>query len=671
MTLSLRRSLVPAYNLRVRHGHRPDIDGLRAFAIIAVLGFHAGIPGFAGGFVGVDVFFVISGYVIAGILSTSLRGGGFSFRDFYSRRINRLFPALAIVLASCGLIGWSILYFHEFAALSRDIARSSFYVSNFGFLAQGGYFDSRQTTPLLHLWSLAVEEQFYIAFPLFAVVCWKKGWSLSRIAAVGIIGSFVAALVSNRVGRGSEAFYMVYTRLWEILVGVWLLALSIRAPRVRHVSVSTRANLLAITGFIVLAGSVALLNGSMPWPGFLALLPVAGTAAIIAAGADAALNRLILSNPIVVSIGLLSYPLYLWHWPLLVFGHLVNDGQPPVLARMAIVCSSAVLALITYHLVEWPVRFEHNTRRTATALAALLLAIGLSAYGLAELGTSPRLSLGEKHALADIGPEWAAPNGGPTADGRGFILQSLKGDSTSRVVMIGDSHMQHYWPRLLALASETGDTGPEIAMAGFSGCPPLPGVNRPGISWTGVAWNCPQFYAAAMSLAAKPATKKVVLSGFWEEYFNRRLLVSAKTEGPDRLSLEDDRTSEMFAQLERDIRSLTSAGKSVFIILSNPRPVRRARGAEFPRLGRAAPRSFRKNDFLAEALPVNDRLRATALRAGATVIDPVAHMCPQSTCSMYTEDGIPIYRDDHLRPHFVRNYVAYLDRVLDSNKGKD
>ena len=321
--------------------YRKDIDGLRAIAVLSVVGFHAFPTRITGGFVGVDVFFVISGYLISTIVLGALSEGRFGFASFYAGRVRRLFPALAVVLVASYLLGWRVLLPHEYKQLSRDVVAGAGFLSNFGFWSDSGYFDaSAELKPLLHLWSLSVEEQFYLVWPLFLIVASKWRFNLLRPMLVIILGSFTLNVVVT--ARDPVAsFYVPATRLWELALG-GVLASIVRT--MRHPSQDApgmlrahHANVMAVVGSACITAAVVGLNKGVQFPGWWVLLPTIGTVLVIAAGPNAWLNHSVLSLRPLVAVGLISYPLYLWHWPLLSFARIVEPGEPPREVRITIV----------------------------------------------------------------------------------------------------------------------------------------------------------------------------------------------------------------------------------------------------------------------------------------------------------------------------------------------
>jgi peptidoglycan/LPS O-acetylase OafA/YrhL len=367
--------------------YRADIDGLRAVAVASVVAYHAFPRHAVGGFIGVDVFFVISGYLISGIILGRIGEGRFSFTDFYARRIRRIFPALTIVLAAVAVAGWFLLFADAYAQLGRHIAVGAAFGSNFILWQESSYFDTAaEMKPLLHLWSLGIEEQFYLVWPAILVAAsrWKRGPLLVTLLIA--TASFLISIYTVRIDR-TPAFYAPWNRFWELLAGSMLACIEadtqLRVWLTRLTASTVAANLASLAGAVMLLIGLALIDATRVFPGLWVLLPVVGTFLLIAAGSNAWFNRAILSLPIVVWVGLISYPLYLWHWPLLAFARISAGGTPSATQRITLVAVSVVLAWLTYRIVEWPVRFGSRPRRWVPALSFAMVALfaaGLSTH---------------------------------------------------------------------------------------------------------------------------------------------------------------------------------------------------------------------------------------------------------------------------------------------------
>lgn len=375
--------------------YRPDIDGLRAVAVLSVVAFHAFPSSFQAGFIGVDIFFVISGFLISNIIFTELNQSRFSFLEFYSRRIKRIFPALITVLASCFTFGWFVLFEGEYTHFAKHMAAGAGFISNFVLWNEAGYFDvASETKPLLHLWSLGIEEQFYILWPLLLWFAWKQKFNILSIVSSLIVVSFYLNI--KGVNNNSVAtFYAPQTRFWELLTGsllAWLsiysssfvisakakistlLSTIIYSEKQEDFEEKVMANAFSIMGLIFMFLGFLIIDKSTVFPGVMALLPVLGAFLIILAGPLAWFNNFILSNRLMVWFGLISFPLYLWHWPLLSFSRILASGDPSRSVRIIAIILSIILAWLTYLLIERPVR---SGRRNKIKVMVLILLMSL------------------------------------------------------------------------------------------------------------------------------------------------------------------------------------------------------------------------------------------------------------------------------------------------------
>ncbi len=381
--------------------YRPDIDGLRALAILSVVGYHA-FPDWApGGFVGVDIFFVISGYLITGIIARALDKSRFSLREFYARRIRRIFPALTFVLLCCLLAGSATLWNSEYAHLGKHALLGGAFLANFGYWREAGYFDAAaQTKPLLHLWSLGIEEQFYLLWPLLLTFAWRFVNPLRLLTAIAVL-SLGWDLYLTSVDSVA-AFYSPLSRFWELGCGGLLAMISHARPHYFAHS-ARRQTALGVIGLALVAMAFLALNKNVPFPGWRALLPVIGACLMIAAGPQGPVNRWILSNPLAVWFGVISYPLYLWHWPLLTFANITIGEEPSRALRIALVLGSIILAWLTYQLIEKPARFRLQPARAVPALITLMLAVvAASAYIYADGGLPGRFPAGQAQIAAGL-----------------------------------------------------------------------------------------------------------------------------------------------------------------------------------------------------------------------------------------------------------------------------
>ncbi|MGV6809703.1 MAG: acyltransferase family protein [bacterium] len=350
--------------------YRADIDGLRAIAVLAVIGFHAGFQGFSGGFVGVDVFFVISGFLITGIILREKAENRFSLIDFYRRRIRRIFPALFTVLAVCTPIAWWLLLPHERLDYAQSLLAVAVFGANIYFWQTSDYFSTNaELIPLLHTWTLAVEEQYYLLFPLLILILWR----FKKIISLNIIiFLLVTSLLFSDWGWRAfpEAnFYLLPFRAWELLAGA-LAAITYNAfKQETKISIHHKyptvflvlTQSLSTLGFILVIGSILLFDNRLPFPSFYTLIPVLGSVLIVSfSHADRGIGRL-LSLPIFVGIGLVSYSAYLWHYPIFAFAKLYSIDTPSMGLMLLLSLLTFVLAALSWFFIERPCRqrFAH------------------------------------------------------------------------------------------------------------------------------------------------------------------------------------------------------------------------------------------------------------------------------------------------------------------------
>jgi peptidoglycan/LPS O-acetylase OafA/YrhL len=462
--------------------YRPDIDGLRAIAVISVVAFHAFPEWISGGFIGVDIFFVISGYLISLILFENLDRGIFSFRDFYSRRIRRIFPALLLVLTSCYLAGWFILLAIEFMQLGKHIFGGASFISNFYLWSESGYFDNvADTKPLLHLWSLGIEEQFYLVWPVMLWLAWKLKSNPLIIILFIALGSFIINIVTV-YANPVAAFYSPLSRFWELLIGSALAYLVLYQNDLMS-RWSRWSDVISIAGFSLFLIGVMMLNKVSLFPGWWALLTTLCGAFLIFVGPNAWVNRHILSHRVMVWFGLISFPLYLWHWPLLSFARIMK-GEVSAELRIVLVVMSVVLAWLTYLVIETPMRKGGRNRLKLATLAVLMIVIGASgwsAYKREGLEFRYRKIMTIKPEQLRDFAKWEDKGMYPTGNcNPGFIYPDAhicaqtKPDELPDVVVFGDSHaFSAYW----GISKAFGDAGHNVKLIGKgSGC--LPFINQ-------------------------------------------------------------------------------------------------------------------------------------------------------------------------------------------------
>lgn len=414
--------------------YRREIDGLRALAVVPVVLYHAGLQFFSGGFVGVDVFFVISGYLITGILLSDLRAGKFSIVDFYERRARRILPALFLVVACCIPFALAWLLPRDLKEFTQSTAATALFSSNIFFFRKIGYFDpSSDMRPLLHTWSLAVEEQFYVFFPLLLAALWRFWPGRARVVlAVLAVASLAAAEWLTR-HNPSAAFFLLPTRAWELLVGS-LIAMS--AATQHKAASGPLAEAGSALGLGMLVCSVLFFETSTRVPGLPALVPVLGTALIIVFATPRVLvGRLLGARPL-VGVGLISYSAYLWHQPALAFARLRLLGEPPLWLVLAIVVGSFGMAYLSWRYVERPFRVKSGMSRRPIFAAAAAGSVALVVFGVAGYVTAGF----HRETLTSVEP-FLQCEGRLNKDG----LCEFGNPASKRVLaLVGDSHAHQY-----------------------------------------------------------------------------------------------------------------------------------------------------------------------------------------------------------------------------------
>jgi peptidoglycan/LPS O-acetylase OafA/YrhL len=467
--------------------YRADIDGLRAVAVVLVVAFHAFPTVMPGGFVGVDVFFVISAYLITGLILSDLRSSSFSLAGFYARRARRILPALAVVLAAVLALGWWLgILPAPYQSLGLHAFAGALFFPNLVSWSEVGYFDvAADHKPLLHLWSLGVEEQFYLVWPVLLLILSRRWRWLIVSLSVIVAGSFFYSLYATEY-QPAAAFYSPLSRLWELGAGGILASTNWRLKN----------RFLSVLGVALIVGSSIALQKTSPFPGALALFPVAGAALVIISGSP------LLSHKWPVSIGLISYPLYLWHWPLLSFAAMSDQGSWQ--ARMAIVATSIVLAALTTAFIERPIRFGRlRPFGISVSLAAMTAVAGFAALIWGSSGLLWRYP-------REILPVLATMNFDQSADNiyRCWLPNTVAFEIRPVDCAVGDTLL---WGDSHAGRLAVGLKRDGIALAQFikENCPPVIGFGHE---------TCMQGNATALQKIAELRPKKIILFAAWLGY---------------------------------------------------------------------------------------------------------------------------------------------------------
>jgi peptidoglycan/LPS O-acetylase OafA/YrhL len=639
---------VPAAQPRGKSVYRPDIDGLRAIAIVSVVFYHYGFWQFSGGFVGVDVFFVISGFLITGLIHREMEEDRFSIRRFYERRIRRIFPALFVMLAVATAAAAILLFPTDFERYADSLFATAFFASNFEFWREVGYFDvGAEWKPLLHLWSIAVEEQFYLVFPALLLLIGTQSRRKLLIATGALFALSLVFSMWAVAHAPSTAFYLLPSRFWELMLGAMLALAQLPQPSSRAVRET-----IGILGLGMIAAAVFFYTRWQSFPGAAALLPCIGAALLIHAGESRTLTHRLLSLKPVVFVGLISYSLYLWHWPLLVFTQIALNRVLLPWESWILIALSVALATLSWRFVEQPIRRRANIRRGplfAGAVSAIAVT-ALCGFGVAYANGLPQRMQPEiRRILAE------EANHEPRMDiCFGLTAQDVRAGRLCRIgstrtqapsfLLWGDSHADALLPAVEKVAEAHGRAG---LFAATNSCAPLLGVNRPD------ALKCKPFNDAVARLAMRAEIRDVILDARW----SKNAYGTARGEGDGRIYPYDNEgqgtdlasTEAVFYRgLERTVRALTTAGKHVVIVASVPEA-----GFSVPRvmahLRMAGNRSDPTRDlheFLAHQKFIFDTLAAMKKKYGVKILYPHQILCASGACELALNDR-PLYRDEH------------------------
>lgn len=503
-------------------GYRTDIDGLRAIAVSAVVLFHSFPTRLPGGFLGVDVFFAISGYLISRIILTDLELHRFSWKRFYARRVKRIFPALVTVLSACFVVGWLYLMTGEFQELARHIVAGSVFLSNVALWQEAGYFDkAAELKPLLHLWSLGIEEQFYLVWPA-AFVAMFQGPRIVRLTVLLMgLGSF--CLSAEMLESQPSRFFLPASRFWELAAGGALAYFQYARPRALQVTAAVQ-QLASALGFGALLWSLVAFDRRMELPGWPTLFPVCGTLLLMGATDAVWINRNILGRGPLPALGRISYPLYLWHWPMLSFARILTNDSPSLDLEIALIGASLLLAWGTYRFVETPIRVGWRGNAVVWLLASAMAVVGLcGAYVYANDGLARRFPesvrglAGFKYAYASVGRSpacWLNAIDAPDAYAP-ECLEAGPSNHSSLYVVWGDSHAALLYPGLLRAKNRH-----EFRLGQFTrnSCPPL--VGHPSYLRESMRQYCEDKTSWVLERIEQERPAGVLLSCNWAEHWD-------------------------------------------------------------------------------------------------------------------------------------------------------
>lgn len=633
--------------------YRPDIDGLRALAVLPVVLFHAGVAGVGGGFVGVDVFFVISGFLLTGILVRELEQQRFSIADFYVRRARRILPALAVVVATCLLAGFFLMAPEPYAQLGRSAQAVATITANIQFARARSDYWAQSTLaeqPLLHTWSLAVEEQFYIGLPLLLWLMYRIG--ATRQASVERVRSHLLLMLAMVAGaslahaerllpaRVGEAFYLVMPRAWELLAGSLLAVWMHRRP---PAMLAWARDLMGAVGVALILAAVFLFEEGMRFPGLAALVPCVGAVLVIHSGGSGLppgqVQRLLSTRPLVF-VGLVSYSLYLWHWPVLVFTGSAgwHARELPHLALPLQLAVMLLLAWLSWRFVETPFRRGAAARlgssRMLGASVASLAALWCGGLLAFEIGQErwpleqsiPPLIRRMAHDMLGTPGLRCEGSGDPGAirrDGGGCMVGA--GGKPPEFVLFGDSHARMYTEGVHLIAEERNV---RVLVMARSSCVPALGLAPP------TRPECRELTRASIDYLMRSPVQRVVLAGYWID-----------------IAQDDAGAAALAGEIDATVEALRRAGKDVVLLKDVPEL------ATDRTAYRAAVRSLRTQGapVYGPSLQAHERAQARiatrldeiARRHGALVLDPANLLCRPDMGCLLAQHSRALYRDKH------------------------
>lgn len=652
---------------------REDINGLRAVAVATVILFHLGFTSFAGGFIGVDVFFVISGFLMTQIIVGGLDAGKFSVGKFLAARVRRIVPALMGMCLCVLCLGWLLFDPIHLREVGLQSLAAIAFLSNFLFWSEAGYFDVQSTEKwLLHTWSLSVEWQFYVIYPivLIAIRRYLAGASVRTMLWIGLVLSLALSVIVTAY-RPSMAFYLLPTRAWELLFGgVVALGPHLKSPAYVRTG-------LQVLGLLLIAVSVVVFDHFTPWPSYRALLPVLGTSLVIYARAP---RGILLENPVARWLGHWSYSMYIWHWPIIVaFGYFELPSDPLYkLAALVALIGTSSLVYEYYKLGKlrlWPGAGEGLVLSNALTVGVVVCVVGAGGAVLlqgAAFRQPSTMRLMQDYAAAP--KDWLYPHGcGPAKLGVPAIC-GLKTDANVRPssLVIGDSIAEQMYGRW---AGEHGRKPPNnLDFMTVGGCVPIVGVNRSAPNY-----RCPAFVDAAYQLASEGGYTKVVITSLWGKYVSldyKAVCFRDETgckQAVDESDLEQ-KLDKAFRDTTEKLREITAKGIIVVIV------------SAFPSSRYDIPREMAKRLFL--GMPVSnveqvdretftgrersmwERLRKSAADSGAIFVDPIPQICSEETCVMVAQSGRSLYRDSvHVRSSVMQSdpRFDFIDGIVAAN----
>lgn len=651
--------------------YRSEIDGLRAVAVLPVILFHAGMPGFGGGFVGVDIFFVISGFLITGILIDELQRGDWSILRFYERRARRILPALFVVSMACLPFAWRWMAAPEFEEFSKSLIAVALFVSNIWFWRSDDYFASAaELKPLLHTWSLAVEEQFYLVFPLLLLILWRFG---RRASVISLAGLAVASLLLAEWGSRNAPmanFYLAPARGWELLTGS-LCAFVVARRGLRQ------SDPLAYAGLAMIAFAVFGYDETIPTPSLYLLVPVLGTALVLLFAGGTGRAARLLSARALVAVGLISYSLYLWHQPLFAFARIRSIGTPSpwLMAGLVVLCFA--LAWATWRFVEQP--FRGRAGRAQVSRTGIFVLSGLAGAVMLAVGGAGTWSQGfpsrfqiDPLVQADLSERRLQAECFDRSD---FCRVGASDASALTLAALGDSHALSYFGPLDAWGKRHGV---RVLLNGISGCPPL--VDTFVLRKDEKRQLCAERNAAFLNAAAREADA-VLLIARWSYYGFGDITGKTLSIGRTFDVTEDPQASldVFWSKVDETLAAFSAQGLPVLVV-GQP-PLQKVDPNDvFQRASRAggdadavsAALSVGLDEHLANYGPLQDRLRAIVAKIQSPrvgIVDIAPQLC-DPVCQIARGGRSMYFDDDHLSGHGAETVLPFILEAVATLSGR-
>lgn len=653
--------------------YRPEIDGLRAIAVLPVILFHAGFELFSGGYVGVDVFFVISGYLITSIILREMEQGKFSIVRFYERRARRILPALFFVIACCLPFAWMWMLPDELKRFGQSLVAVATFSSNIYFWRNTDYFaPAAEEQPLLHTWSLAVEEQYYVLFPLFLMLCWRFG--KSKVFWLTAFVAICSLMLAEWGWRNSPVanFYLLPTRAWELLAGSLIAFIPVElAQRAKE---HAKAQFLSLSGFVMIVYSIFFFDSKTPLPSLYTAVPILGSVFVIVYTKSTGVIGSLLSSRPFVAIGLMSYSAYLWHQPLFAFAKQATLNQVGSELRVLLLVFTFILSLISLNFVEKPFRTSRSfSRAKIFRLSVVALSMTFT------IGIATHLAkgfAGDDYVILEAMEDWGYPSKLNKENLKGFYKSSPT--KPIEVLFFGDSHAEQLWPAIRPTDAESLSVG---FLTG-GGCPPIPNL------LDDLHPHCfDMFQRFENVIKQERHIKTIIITGCFNCYFIDQALKTPRVgdeynyyflKGSERLYLRQG------LGMQESVQSLSnfleSLSKYEVILLGDnpsgdnfdPKVMLRFKKMGDSKFFKSRYPDYQEGEFKVSSsqIVLDETLRKNTPKT-VDFISQISLICPNETCNAVDEKSQPLYKDaNHIRTVFARRFLhdLLMEMVVSTNE---